>query len=156
MAWPWFITDGVWHFDNLNLELTRTNQSQVFQSVLLWLNWPISFSGPVRKVKCYAEEQTLNTKITVIYAWSLSICIITKLHDHIHNITRIQLKAVFVVYHHFLHRLYTFDKDVIHVSDQSLNLKNPKMAIFNLYRHDVCFRFQLDVSTECWFQAMLF
>ena len=52
-----------------------------------------------------------------------------QLDDHIHTRDgnkRIQLKAVFVVYHHFLHSLYTFDIYVIHVSDQSLHLKNRK------------------------------
>lgn len=39
---------------------------------------------------------------------------------------RIQLKTVLVIDHHFLHSLYTFNVDVIHISNQSLNLKNRK------------------------------
>ena len=43
-------------------------------------------------------------------------------------IIRIQLKAVLVVDHHFLHSLYTFDVDVIHIPNQSLNLKNGNIS----------------------------
>lgn len=87
--------------------------------------------------KMLIKEQN-HRKINVRYTQTLGLIIIITnmitftivirgitMHLQNENI-RIQLKAVLVVDHHFLHSLYTFDVDVIHISNQSLNLKNRK------------------------------
>jgi len=90
--------------------------------------------------KMLIKEQN-HRKITVRYTQTLGLIIIITnmitftivirgitMHLQNENIW-IQLKAVLVVDHHFLHSLYTFDVDVIHISNQSLNLKTENVNI---------------------------